>query len=355
MRILLLGEFSGVHTQLKQALSHLGHEVTVASFGDGFKSFKPDIQLGQAKGRIAAALEQLAAPVLNYSKLVSYDVLQLINPFNFNEKYPTRHIVERIIKNSGRSFLLAAGCDSVFREEIVKSDFAYHPCGTCLALDQRSDTCVFEAPWATRWNDRIACLVNGIIPISDSYAYVYRNYPNVRELVPMPIDTTAISYVPNIVKGPVRFFHGKSRGGFKGTPIIIEAFEEAKQRWPSDIETTVSSGLPFDQYMEAIVSHNVVVDQTYGYGLGMNSLFGMARGRILMTCFEERFFKLGENPAVRIEPNVAQIVDRIGMIIENRNRIEAWGQASRNYVEGRHNSVKIAQEFLRTWSANTGH
>ncbi|TOI27410.1 hypothetical protein CGI63_23185, partial [Vibrio parahaemolyticus] len=45
MRVLLLGEYSGVHTNLAMVLKELGHDVITVSDGDGFKSFPRDVDL----------------------------------------------------------------------------------------------------------------------------------------------------------------------------------------------------------------------------------------------------------------------------------------------------------------------
>ena len=45
MKILLLGENSSVHSNLKDGLIELGHEVDVASDGDGWKNIPRDIDL----------------------------------------------------------------------------------------------------------------------------------------------------------------------------------------------------------------------------------------------------------------------------------------------------------------------
>lgn len=50
MRILLFGEFSGLHVNLKRGLEDLGHEVTVVSFGDDFKKIKGDITIKNVSG-----------------------------------------------------------------------------------------------------------------------------------------------------------------------------------------------------------------------------------------------------------------------------------------------------------------
>ena len=45
MRILLLGEYSGLHCSLADGLRALGHEVCVASDGCGWKNYPRDIAL----------------------------------------------------------------------------------------------------------------------------------------------------------------------------------------------------------------------------------------------------------------------------------------------------------------------
>ena len=49
MKILLIGEYSNLHNSLKKGLIDLGHEVTLVSFGDGFKDFSSDIRLSRKK------------------------------------------------------------------------------------------------------------------------------------------------------------------------------------------------------------------------------------------------------------------------------------------------------------------
>ena len=42
MKILLLGEYSGLFNSLKEGLVELGHNVTLISDGDGFKNYPSD-------------------------------------------------------------------------------------------------------------------------------------------------------------------------------------------------------------------------------------------------------------------------------------------------------------------------
>ena len=43
MKILLIGEYSGLHNSLKDGLQLNGHSVTLLGTGDGFKNFPVDI------------------------------------------------------------------------------------------------------------------------------------------------------------------------------------------------------------------------------------------------------------------------------------------------------------------------
>ena len=45
MKILLVGEFSGVHTNLKKALIAKGHTVAIVGKHDGFKKFDSDLNV----------------------------------------------------------------------------------------------------------------------------------------------------------------------------------------------------------------------------------------------------------------------------------------------------------------------
>jgi hypothetical protein len=56
-------------------------------------------------------------------------------------------------------------------------------------------------------------------------------------------------------------------------------------------------------------------------------------------------------PVINIRPSVDQIVFEMEKIIENKNGIQEMGRRSREYVEKNHNYIKIAQEYIDTWSA----
>ncbi len=80
-RILLLGDYSNLHSQLGRTLKSWGHEVTVASMGSGFQNTERDINISRRPGKIGGAL--LTLDLLCGSlraKMRGFDIVVLQNP-----------------------------------------------------------------------------------------------------------------------------------------------------------------------------------------------------------------------------------------------------------------------------------
>lgn len=95
---------------------------------------------------------------------------------------------------------------------------------------------------------------------------------------------------------------------------------------------------------------NIVIDQAYSYGLGMNALIGLSMGKIVLGGAEPEsldIFEIKNSPVVNILPNVQDIFDKLEKIIlmTNEERREL-SYASRDYAMKNHDSVKIANEYI---------
>ena len=77
MKVLLLGEYSGFHNNLKIGLETLGHQVSIAASGDGFKKLKVDIDLGGTLSNNIGKFKRITYPFLKLNKLLNYDLVQL--------------------------------------------------------------------------------------------------------------------------------------------------------------------------------------------------------------------------------------------------------------------------------------
>ena len=80
MKILLLGDYSGLHVNLAEGLRVLGHDVVVASDGNGYKNYYRDIDISwSGKWRYVVMIKKL---LTIFPRFVGYDIVQLIGmPF----------------------------------------------------------------------------------------------------------------------------------------------------------------------------------------------------------------------------------------------------------------------------------
>lgn len=80
MKILLLGDYSNVHATLAKGLRELGHEVVVASDGDGWKNYERDVDLRRKSKTKWASFRYFFYLLRHFRHFRNFDVVQLINP-----------------------------------------------------------------------------------------------------------------------------------------------------------------------------------------------------------------------------------------------------------------------------------
>ena len=149
-------------------------------------------------------------------------------------------------------------------------------------------------------------------------------------------------------------FHGLNRYGFKGTKYVEEAFRELQQRYPNDLELIIDGKLPLDEYLSVMRRANIVIDQVNSYSLGMNGLYALAMGKIVLGGAEReglRSLGIEKSPVFNIEPCKDSIVQKIEEILETRNLIPELGCNSRRFVEDVHCHIKIGQRYVETWAS----
>lgn len=87
-RVLLLGDFSTVHVNLRNGLREFGVDARVLSSGDGYKSIERDLDFSIPPGlSIAKRYTALAGKLLgNFPELRNNDVVQFVSPFFFQNR-----------------------------------------------------------------------------------------------------------------------------------------------------------------------------------------------------------------------------------------------------------------------------
>jgi hypothetical protein len=359
MRIALIGEYSGVQSGLKKGLVDLGHDVDLYSNGDSFKDIRGNKALNPRSDRLIDKIDFYLFDLAETLKFVStnYDVIHLVNPHVISSLRGNSFYYRRLIKildnTKAIKSLAVAGCEANVRPGLAA--LLRSPCPGCL-----KDSGVSECPYASSGNVKIMefaeRFADSIIPFGGpTYAKSYQHNKKYREALPFPVDVGIVPHRQNSLNGKIKIVHGINRAGFKGSNVIVDALKMVEHDYPDVFEVIIPSRLPLTEYINLLSTANVVVDQLYGDGLGMNALYSMGASCIVFSCFDRvKIGKLNltEAPAIQIEESAKRIYQQIVNLKEwSNSKFVEEGQKSRDFVVSQNSPVKIAQKMLDYWAS----
>lgn len=360
MRILLFGEFSGFMNCLKDGFAALGHDVFLASDGDGFKNFPSDLRWDQVSGIVPPFIETLPRVngFLRYSKLFlqrdklrGYDVVLIITPHIFPHFYLNKTILNYIINNNTKIYLSGAGMLKGCFDFWYNSKTKYRDYCEGSLLDNPNYSLLFDTKFLD-WENELFDKIEGYIPIWYEYAEPYRNHPKLKKTIRIPIALGNFEYKPNVLtNGRIVFYHGISRL-CKGVRFIQPAFDKMQKFYGEEAEFICADKLPFSEYIQVINRANVIVDDANSYSIAMNGLFSLLKGKLVMGGAEpiaDKELGIENNPVYNINPDVDQICEVIKDIIDNKDQIEELGKKGSEFVTKYHNSIDIAQQYIDLW------
>lgn len=359
MRILLLGDYSNVHATLAAGLRELGHDVTVASDGDGWKNYPRDIDLRRPSLSRWSSLRYYFKLQWKCRKFRGYDVVQLINPVFLPLKgeriLPFYQDLRRYNK---KVFMGAFGMDHYYvRTCLDCTTFRYSDFNFGNQLRHNSDN---EA-WIRDWlygakgllNRQIAADCDGIIAgLYEYYASYLSEFPEKLRFIPFPI---RVDESPLSVHQPLRFFIGiqKARSAYKGTDIMLRALERVAQRYPDAMEIVRAESVPFEEYVRLFNNSDILLDQLYSYTPAMNALEAMSHGMIVVGGAEpENYAILGDTdlkPIVNVQPNEDDVYDQLCLLMDRRDELLQLKADSREYIRRYHDHLKVARQYLDFW------
>lgn len=353
MKILLLGEYSALHKNLKEGLEEIGHHVVLMAAKDGFKKIPVDIDLDNKLHGVLGKIEFRLRYFFNIWRINGFDVVQIINAHFFDHKFfPSRFLINSLVKKNKKVFLLAAGDDAFFWQH-GRGLLRYNPIDTYVKYDLNTKNHYLFTKKALDYNDYIASKVSGIIPVMFEYEVGYKGAKNLLPTIPIPINVNSIEYKKNVVVNKLFVFHGLNRPGFKGTFLVQEAFDELKKRYPDRLELLIAGKLPLDDYLEIMQKANVIVDQVFSYSLGVNGVYALAMGKVVLGGAEpESLISLGvvSSPVINIKPSAEDIFLKIENLLQKTNEIEGLGKAGRDFAMDTHNYINIAKQYVSSWN-----
>jgi len=364
MRILLVGEYSSVHCTLAEGLRGLGHEVTIASNGDFWKDYPCDINLSRSN-----KLVFLWRLIKGLPKMRGYDVVQIINPMFMELKAEKLFSIYKYLrKHNGAMVLCAVGDDYYYpyvNRNMQPMRYSDYNDGTKKRSTKYSEAVYNDWVGTTKekLNKYIVRDCDAIVAGAYEYWLPYsivndkdnkgRVLREKLHLVPFPFKLPKQIHPEPSEK--VRVFIGisKKRSEYKGTDIMLKAAQDLMKVYPDRMELRKVEGLPYTEYCKTMDSSDILLDQLYSYGPGMNGLLALAKGIVTFTGGEpEHYGIMGENecrPIIAVQPNYSSVYHELEKLILHPERITELKEESRRYVTRNYDYRNIAKKYEKIY------
>lgn len=366
MKILLIGEYSNVHTTLADGLRYLGHMVTVVSNGDFWKNYPRDIDVSRGNGRLSGC--KLMIKIMSLlPRLRGYDIVQLINPMYFELKAksiaPLYHYLR---KHNGKMVLGAFGMDYYWvHENILRKPLRYSDFNIGDNLRDDSEATRYINDWMGTdkeiLNKRIAEDCDAIVAGLYEYWAIYHPvFPKKTTFIPFPIKQKK----PNIEKEyqyPIRLFIGinRQRDRYKGTDIMLRAAQAIATKYHDKVKLCVAENLPFDEYVEELRHADVLLDQLYSYTPAMNALEAMSQGIVVVGGGEpENYAILNEKelrPIINVEPSYDSVYSQLESLVLHPEYLPTLKRQGVEYIARHHDYVKVARQYEELYNSLMVH
>lgn len=376
MDVLLVGEYSRLHNSLKEGLTELGHNVTLAGTGDGFKGYPVDLNY-EAKLFNLPVLKTIRHYVnrifrINLSyvergirfyfllpRLKGYAVVQLINetPIKTLPSFE-RYLLKKLMKQNKKTFLLCCGIDYTVATYMLARKPRYSvmdPYFKDKSLPEYGYILEYANKQHKKTHDFLYESINGVIASDMDYYLPLQGNPKFLGLVPNPINLSQLPYTEPVITDKIVIFLGINRLPYnqKGIPFFEKALEAIAAKYGTKVEIIVVESIPYKNYIKLYDKAHILLDQVYGYDQGYNALEAMAKGKVVFTGAEEEFmdyYKLTEEVAINALPDVDYLIEKLSFLIENPDEIKAISKRARNFIEREHDYAFIAKQYVQKWS-----
>ncbi len=372
-KILLVGEFSGVHSNLRESLVKQGAQCDLLSDGDGWKGFSSDISIPERQKLVG--LMKLLFPIFDFfgfaglfqyvkqrhliKSLSNYDVIQLINPMPIKSfgAIASMLLIRALSKKSKNLYLCALGGDLVVEFFYMRRKLKYSPWSdfNFRHIKHYYQNVSFFFPMHILLYFFAYKSVKKVIPGLYEYYMAYEGLCKRTGIVPLPInlvdkriDEVGSSNNLRILYSKKPYFGDYLKKGYKYFDLALNRIIEDSN---INIEVIYANGVPFLEYQKLLNNCDIVLDQTLSYDKGMTGLLAMSYGMVSFTGNEQEVQDIyGESiPAINALPNDDYIYSELLKLINDREYLKSLGASSKLYIEKNHSADEVAKKYMSIW------
>jgi len=341
MKILLIGEYSGVHNNLKAGLKKLGHEVFLFGESDGYKNFSVDKKITPDHSGIIAKIKNIFS-VYNFAKNNKFEIVQIINPFVLPMHLFFSLAIFRLIAKNGKVIYYCCGTDPAFLA--AENKFRYFPFDKEGASDIPCYTSIHHFYYKL-----FMLFIDRLITSSYTYTMGYQSHPKFLKIIPLPAFPEELERKLS-KNDKIRILYGVTRPGMKGNKYIMEALNYIIEHKSDVFEVVIVDKIPFQKFGALLHEFDIYIDQCKSYDYGMAAIVAMQNGLIVMSGANELAINsvFGSGcPVFHIEPSAEQIIDKLnylsGLNADEMLKIKKQGVA---WVNTNHEQSLIAKKFV---------
>ena len=276
MRILIVGELSGVSKSLKDGFLNLGCDCHILSVGDGYKKINSDNYL------------KFFINLLTNRKKV-YDYTIFLTPFCAKLLIPSRLINEQLLQRSKKSLYIACGSDSKWWHnnslKFLNRRAQYWNYRDLNNLPRYAQSNYLA------YNNEFTRFVDKVYTFQMDYKILYENNDNHYHLpygLPITIDKT---YSPNNQKRKYNYYHGVTRPNMKGTPFIVEHLKKKEK-------VLITEKISFDKFVDNLKNTYVYFDQVFSIEPGIAAYVALQYSPIIFSANLKLDHRLTESPII---------------------------------------------------------
>ncbi len=356
MKILMLGNWSGMASQIGSGLRNYGHEVTIAAFQDSFKgAYDIDINLSKK----ISGFHRIDS-ILNLIKLAfsgaKFDVVHLQTPFILSTGLTPLYlpVLAKLLSLAKIKSLSLAG-DDYYYWNTSNQFLAYGPWEDAISEDYGNKLPFCAKPLGKFVNDWVVERMDLLIPSCYEYIFGYKNNPKLTEHIPFAFNVSEVqpSYYDQASKNSISILYAESRPGFKGSKHILPALNAVKEKYGDDVAIRFVKKVPYLEYKNMLASADIIIDQAYSFGWGMNAVEAMALGKVVLSGSEKEalaYQGIDSSPIINILPNAEDIYMKLCNLIDNPEKIVSIGIESRAFAEAFHGYEAVIPKIVKAWS-----
>ena len=373
MKVLFLGEFSGVFNELIPALNERDVETFLISDGCGYRACHADFYVKNESGRkpriISAILRVLGIQGLfNFIriwpqlkiKLSGYDVVQLNNdyPFRGFGWFIELYVLHYVTEHNKRIYLSAWGDDYIINKWLCRNDLYQYQ---FLSKWQKYKCYLSLLLRRKIVNTFITHKVSTICPGTYYYKLAYaKNQKTSEKIFPFAINRNKIGKPLQInPEKPIIIFHGwqVGREKEKGNVIFDQIIRKVVDKYGDKrVKYIVVKSVPYDEYFKLFSDAHIIIDQLYADDKGMSGLFGMAAGKVVFSGFMPEALSMypyyrNNIVGIRSYNDEDYLFARFCELIETPTLMEEISRNAIDFVLHNHLDIVVAQQYITLWNS----